>query len=394
VTAADDAVLAALAADVPLLTAALPGTGGALRAAPEDFVVDEVPAYAPSGAGDHVFVHVEKRGLTTPQLVAQLASALGVDRRDIGVAGMKDRHAVTRQWLSLPPPVTPERAAAVELADARVLAAVRHGHKLRTGHLRGNAFRLAVRGVAPGSAERARAILAQLARAPGAPNGYGEQRFGRAGDNAAAGLALVRGEGGGRGRDRRRDRLFVSALQSALFNQWLAARLADGLYATILAGDVLHKLARDARPGEAEPVRGGMFDCTDPAVDQARLAAGDLVPTGPMFGHRMRAPAAGTPAAERERAILAAAGLALEDFRRVGQLAEGTRRDAGILVGDPRVVELGPDAIEVAFTLPAGAYATTIMREVMKTTPEATPEATVGASGESSVDSRDEDSVE
>jgi tRNA pseudouridine13 synthase len=123
-----------------------------------------------------------------------------------------------------------------------------------------------------------------------------------------------------------------------------------------------------ARPRGAtgEDGRGGMFDCTDPAVDQARLAAGEIVPTGPMFGHRMRAPAPGTPAAEREAAILAAAGVTTEDLRRAGPLAEGTRRDAAVVVSATQVGIAGADAIDVCFTLPSGAYATTIMREVTK----------------------------
>ena len=127
---------------LPYLTEDLPGTGGTLRARDEDFVVDEEPAYLPSGTGDHVFVRIEKRGLATPVAVTQLARALGVKDRDIGVAGMKDRHAVTTQWLSLPPPVTPEAALAVIAEGLRVLEARRHGHKLRTGHVRGNRFRL------------------------------------------------------------------------------------------------------------------------------------------------------------------------------------------------------------------------------------------------------------
>ena len=173
--------------DLPYLTSALPGIGGVLRTVPEDFIVDEIGAYSPSGAGDHVFVRIEKRGLTTAQAVQRIARALGVNERDVGVAGMKDRHAVTRQWLSLPPPVTPEQATALALEDVRVLEAVRHGHKLRTGHVRANRFVLRVRGVGPevGDAEaRAKAILDVLARPPGAPNFYGEQRFGREGDNA------------------------------------------------------------------------------------------------------------------------------------------------------------------------------------------------------------------
>ena len=130
--------------ELPYLTADLAGTGGVLRSADEDFVVDEESAYPASGTGDHVFIHIEKRGLTTPMAVGAIARALGINERDIGVAGMKDRRAITRQWISLPPPITPEAALALAIPDVQILAATRHGNKLRTGHVRANRFRLRV----------------------------------------------------------------------------------------------------------------------------------------------------------------------------------------------------------------------------------------------------------
>jgi tRNA pseudouridine13 synthase len=338
---------------LPYLTAELPGTGGTLRTRDEDFAVDEELPYAPSGAGDHVFARVEKRGLTSPDAARAIARALGVRDRDIGIAGMKDRRAVTRQWMSLPPPVTPEQALAVELPALRILEAVRHPHKLRTGHVRANRFVLRVAGAVAAADARARAILAALAEPPGAPNWYGEQRFGRDGDNAARGKALVTGAQRP-GRDRRLDRLMVSALQSQLFNDWLAARLADGLYRRAIAGDVLHKRG------------GGLFTCDDPDTDSARLAAGEVVVTGPMFGDRMRQPADGSPAAEREAAILASHQLERGAFAAVAAIAEGTRRDAAIAIGDVAISAVDGSTLDVAFTLPGGAYATTVMREVMK----------------------------
>ena len=338
---------------LPYLTAALVGTGGVLRTTDDDFVVEEELPYAPSGAGDHVFVRIEKRGTTTVDAARALARALGVRDRDIGIAGMKDRHAVTRQWLSLPPPVAPEQALAVELPDVRVVEAHRHAHKLRTGHVRANRFVLRVRGVDAGAAERARQILAALSVPPGAPNWYGEQRFGRDGDNAARGRALVTGERP-LGRDRRLDRLMISALQSQLFNDWLTARIGDGLYRAVLAGDVLHKRG------------GGMFVCDDPATDQARLAAGELVVTGPMFGDRMRLPGNASPALAREAEVLARAAIPREAFSSVRALAEGTRRDAAVEVAGATVTAVDGSTFEVAFALPGGAYATAVMREVMK----------------------------
>ena len=346
---------------LPYLTADLPGIGGVLRARDDDFAVDEIPAYAPAGAGDHVFVHVEKRGHTTPAAVTAIARALAIPERDIGVAGMKDRHAVTRQWLSLPPPVTPEQARALVLPDIQILDAVRHGNKLRTGHVRGNRFVLRVREASPDAAARARAILALLAAAPGAPNWYGEQRFGRDGDNAARGRDLLTGATPRGKRDRRMDRLMISALQSELFNAWLRARLADGYYRCALAGDVLHKRG------------GGMFACTEPAVDTARMLANELCATGPMFGDAMRAATEGSEAATREAQILAEAGLAPGAFHAVRAIAEGTRRDASIEVGEATIAE-EPDAVVISFTLPGGAYATAVMREIMKPPPASTPD--------------------
>jgi tRNA pseudouridine13 synthase len=334
---------------LPFLTSDLPGIGGTLRARPEDFVVDEEPAYEPSGNGDHVFVRIEKRGMTPMQAVERIARAIGVNPRDVGVAGMKDRHAVTRQWISLPPPVSPDAAKALALEDITVLDVARHPHKLRTGHVRANRFVLVVRGAS--DVDTARAILERLASPPGTPNWYGEQRFGRDGDNAQKGLAIIRGERPPR--DRKLARLLVSSLQSQLFNEWLTARMRDGLYAHVLAGDILHKIP------------GGQFVCEAPEVDQARLVAGEIGITGPMFGDRMRAPAPGSEAATREAQILDGAGLAADSFASVRVIAEGTRRDAAVSVGNPSVRAVD-DAVELSFTLPGGAYATAVMREVMK----------------------------
>src|SRR4051812_48164346 len=127
-----------------LLTRDLPGTGGVLKTVPEDFVVEEIPAYLPSGEGSHTYLWIEKRGRTTDEAVRALCDALKAKARDAGTAGMKDRHAVTRQWVSVPD-VDPARALAVAVDGVKVLLAQRHGNKLKTGHLRGNRFTLVVR---------------------------------------------------------------------------------------------------------------------------------------------------------------------------------------------------------------------------------------------------------
>ncbi len=239
---------------------------------PDTFTVEEIPAYAPSGEGTHLFLWIEKRGLTTFDAIARLARALGLAPRDIGYAGLKDRHALTRQWLSLPG-VAAERALAMADADLKVLQAVPHPHKLRLGHLRGNRFEVTLTGDATeGEREALRARFEALA-ASGVPNRFGAQRFGAGGDNAAVGLALLRGER--RERDKRRRRLLLSALQSVVFNRALELRAASGDLAQVRGGDVLQKTDS-----------GGLFVTTDPAVDQPRVDRGEVIPTGPLPGGR------------------------------------------------------------------------------------------------------------
>jgi tRNA pseudouridine13 synthase len=321
---------------------------------PETFVVEEIAAYVPVGAGEHTFLWVEKRGLTTMDAARLLARLLDVDARDVGYAGLKDRNAVTRQWMSVPR-VDPERARAIAEPHLRVLEAARHGNKLRTGHLRGNRFELVV-GIEPGeeALTALRAGLEALA-ASGVPNRFGEQRFGAAGDNAAAGLAILRGER--RERDHRLRNLLLSAAQSAVFNRVLERRAADGL-AVVRAGDVLQKVAS-----------GGLFITEDVATDQRRVDAGELVITGPLPGGREKEAPAGTTAREVEDAALADVGATREEFARAGRDLPGARRPflVPLGLGDPAVQpepeRASPNGVaaRVRFSLPAGSYATVVV---------------------------------
>jgi tRNA pseudouridine13 synthase len=307
---------------------------------------------------------VEKRGRTTRDVVRELARALGVAERDAGYAGMKDRAAVTTQWLSFPAPRDPDPAALAG-EGFRVLRASRHGNKLRPGHARGNRFAVAVRGGDPG---RARACAAALA-ASGLPNFFGSQRFGAAGTNAAVGRALLLGSDDPEARRARRDRflrrLCISAWQSELFNLWLEERLRDGLFDRALDGDVMKKLDS-----------GGLFVSRDPAADGPRVAAFEIAAAGPIFGHRMRA--AEGPAAEREERILRASGVTAADLRRGGGEAEGTRRASRLRVS-PEIEDL-EGGYRVRFELPAGSYATVVLAELtgeggdLPEASEATPE--------------------
>jgi tRNA pseudouridine13 synthase len=263
---------------------------------------------------------------------------------------MKDKDAVTTQWLSFPVTKDPDPAT-LDGPGLRILEVSRHQNKLRTGHVRANVFSLVVRG---GDAARARATAAALG-ARGLPNFFGPQRFGTEGKNAEIGRALLLGPDGPEVRRAARDRflrrLSLSAYQALLFNRWLAARMADGLFAAALRGDVMKKLDT-----------GGLFDCADPAVDGPRVEAFEISPAGPMFGHKLRAATA--DALVREEALLAAEGITLADFARGGGEAEGTRRAARLRV-DVTVEDL-PEGYRTRFELPKGSYATVVLGELVK----------------------------
>jgi tRNA pseudouridine13 synthase len=320
---------------------------------PERFVVEEIAAYDPAGAGEHTFLWIEKRGLTTMDAVRRLARLLEVDARDVGYAGLKDRNAVTRQWVSVPR-VDPERARLIAEPDLAVLQAVRHGNKLRTGHLRGNRFEVVVT-LAASDEAALRARLESLAT-NGVPNRFGEQRFGAAGDNAEAGLAILRGER--RERDHRLRKLLLSAAQSAVFNRALELRAGGAGLRAVLPGDVLQKVAS-----------GGLFITEDVPVDQARVDAGELAITGPLPGGREKEPPPGTAARAVEDEALAAVSATREDFARAGRDLPGARRPflVPLTLGEPPVqpdpAPAGPEevALRLRFSLPSGSYATVVV---------------------------------
>jgi tRNA pseudouridine13 synthase len=314
---------------------------------PETFVVEELPAYLPAGEGEHVYLWVEKRDLTTLEAVNRLARVLGVDARDVGYAGMKDRRATTRQWLSVLG-VDAERAQAAAVNGLQILAVSRHKNKLRVGHLRGNRFEVVLDQPLAGEEQTLAALLADFA-AKGVPNRYGRQRFGSAGDNLAVGLEVLRGTR--REPDGRRRKLLLSAVQSAVFNRVLELRAAEGGLLAVRDGDILEKV-----------VSGGQFVSSDVAAEQARVDAGEVVPTGPLPGSHVRTPAPGTAAHALEERALAALGIASGELEEVGRVLPGARRPVVVKVtlGEPAVaVESG--GLRLRFSLPAGSYATVVL---------------------------------
>jgi tRNA pseudouridine13 synthase len=324
----------------------------------EDFVVEEVPAYLPSGAGEHVFVRLTKRDVTTLDAIRALALAAGCDPRAAGFAGMKDKRAIATQMISLQAPrgVDPQTLAArvrsIELEGVVLHEATPHPHKLKPGHLAGNRFAITVRKVARDRLDEVTLAFDHIARS-GVPNAFGVQRFGMAGDNAARALAWLRGEERGP-RDPRVRRLLWSSLQSAVFNAVLDERVREGTWATPLEGDLL-KLRSS----------GGLFVCTAVQTEEERAIRGEVSPTGPIIGARMRWPE-GAPR-ELERRIANEVLGGAFDLERTRHLGEGSRRALRMWVQDLKwqIVEDDPGheaaGVRVYFVLPKGGYATTVL---------------------------------
>ena len=401
------------------LTGRHPGVGGAIKQELEDFIVHEVPLYSPADHGEHTYFQIEKSDVSTLDAVDRIARALGVAPREIGFAGLKDRKAITRQALSVRH-VPPECVLALRISQLRVLWARRHINKLRVGHLKGNSFSIRLRGVNTTEAARRRleAIVRTVIRL-GLPNYYGPQRFGTRGDSFRVGLALLRHDhvtavrrilgfpssternprvllarhrfmnddlhgalevlptsyrterellhylarsnnnyrGGTKRLPHNVKKIYYSALQSYLFNNVLDRRLelAGGVPGRLFEGDLayLHR-------------NGAVFQVRNPQREQLRADAFELSPSGPTFGKMMPNPRGLQHQVECE--ILDRLDLKHSGFHQLmpGLHMRGGRRALRVPVKELAWEQNGSDVI-FQFFLPKGSYATTFLREVMKT---------------------------
>lgn len=325
---------------------------GTLKVEPEDFVVEEIPAYEPSGEGEHIFLWIEKRNRSSTELMQHLEQRLRASRFEIGTAGMKDKRAVTRQWVSVPARCGPD-VRRIDTREIRVLRESRHGNKLKTGHLRGNRFEIVVRDVPESALTTAETIAARL-RDDGMPNYYGAQRFGNGGETLRLGFELLTGTKTKKDVPSKKRRflvrLAISAAQSTLFNECLERRLVAGHLRTVFDGDALQKADS-----------GAPFLARSAAEEQPRLDAGGIVLTGPMFGHRMLWPK-GEPG-ERERELLMESGLVVENFAHFNKLATGTRRPYVVPLGSLEIEPVDATSLRFRFDLPSGVYATEALAE-------------------------------
>ena len=316
------------------------------RVEPEDFCVEEIPLYEASGEGGHTFLRIEKRLVTSDGVARQLAAAAGVPARDVGYAGRKDRGAVTTQWMSVPD-LDPAEAVGLVLKGARVLEAIRHPHKLRTGQLQGNHFKIRVREVDEAQEHDAREALARIL-AQGMPNRFGAQRFGHGGRNAEVGRDLLAGRRSMR--DRRKARVLLSALQSEVFNRVLEERALP--LDAVAEGDVAQVVES-----------GGLFIVEDPVIENERARSFEISATGPIFGTKMKAATGEVGRWETEimldmdipppEALTAPRGVRLPGARRALRV-----RPEGLgLVRDG-------DSLLLEFALPPGSYATVLLAEL------------------------------
>ena len=398
----------------PYLTAAVAPIPFRAKHVPGDFIVEEIPRFLPCGAGDHVYVQIEKTGLTTRHAVRLLAEALRVPAERIGVAGQKDAHAVTRQFISILG-VSPTAVERLNVPHIRILGVARHRAKLRLGDLAANRFQLRLRDIPDERLPDLDTALTVLDRR-GVPNYFGPQRFGMRGDTWKVGAALLRGNfdeavalivgrplgadpepvrearaladagrygdaarawpaayadcralcrhlaaSGGEARravlrmDRRLLGFYVSAFQAWIFNQVIAARMPD--VDKVLAGDIAVSHAT-----------GAMQVIHDPAGFASAAAACSISATGPLVGAGM-AFAEGDPGA-LERKAVASHDVTVTDLPCTGPCKCVGARRAVRFRPDRLEWETGADVhgayVELRFTLPRGCYATALLREVGK----------------------------
>jgi tRNA pseudouridine13 synthase len=403
---------------VSFLTADLPGTGGVIKLLDEDFFVEELPRYPASGVGTHTYAFIEKKGIGTREALERLGQALGVPRRVIGTAGLKDTHAVTRQWISVEH-VPPQRLEALHVPDIRVLQVTQHSNKLKPGHLAGNRFVIRLRKlVVPidQAVRTAEQVLSILARR-GVPNYFGPQRFGNRSDNHLLGKAIIDGDAehvidlfigqpdtsldsalmlearthyvegryeeayrlwpkqiperrrilksllinhGNKKRafhsmDKHLKGFFVSAYQSYVFNRVLAARMPN--IDKLLLGDMAYKHDN-----------GACFHVEDPAAEQPRCDRLEISPTGPLFGLRMTAVTG--PAGEIENPIIEQEARTEQQLRLMKRLGGvGGRRPLRFIPRNASVASAQDDFgpyLELRFEFDSGCYATTLLAEITK----------------------------
>ncbi|MCC1495571.1 tRNA pseudouridine(13) synthase TruD [Alcanivorax sp. 1008] len=315
---------------------------GILRQAPQDFQVREQLGFEPGGGGEHLWLHLRKTGVNTMDLALALAKLARLPVRSVGYSGLKDRHAVTEQWFSLHLPGKSDPDLTALPAGVELLQAVRHSRKLNRGTHRSNAFSIVVRELS-GAVESLPEKLEQIRR-DGVPNYFGEQRFGHQDNNFRRAAAWLNGEGEAPRKSSLRG-LWLSVVRSKLFNEVLAERHRLGLWNQLVDGDLL----------QPEGSRG-LFRAEDEPQAAQRIASGEVHPTAPLPG--AGGMASSSACAELELRVLQPHQALIEALAKEG--VEAARRSTRLPVTD-LYWQLEGNALRLSFSLPAGAFATTVL---------------------------------
>lgn len=322
-----------------------------LKSFPQDFIVEETLSFPLSGEGEHLYLHVRKTGANTDWVSRQLARQLGVAQRDIGYAGLKDRHAITSQWFSLPArSITQGKLDALQIEGVELIGSCQHSRKLRKGAIRHNWFTICLREVNV-EPERLAQRLGQI-RERGVPNYFDEQRFGHQRANLTAACEMF----ARRARPSRFQRgLYLSAARAWIFNQILAARIKHHNWNSVVPGDV-YWLEGTKRYFVPDP--------TDVEL-ATRLAQGDIHATGALWGE-------GELASRDDVARLeTAVATTWETFSHGLEQARLTQERRALRVLPQELTyeyEPAQQNLHLRFALPAGCYATALLREVVAAT--------------------------
>ncbi len=324
-----------------------PQVSGVIRTSPEDFQVDEVLGFDLTGEGEHVCLHIRKRNSNTAFVAKQTAKLAGVKNMDVSYAGLKDRNAVTTQWFSIYLSNKPEPDwTSLNNDEVEVLEVKRHNRKLRRGALQGNRFTLVVRNL-EGDIDSLEARL-NLVKQGGVPNYFGEQRFGHDSGNLEKARAMFAGEFKVKNRDKRS--IYLSAARSEIFNQVLSQRVANESWHQAIDGDVM-MLNGSSSVFETQLV--------DDEIKR-RIDEHDIHPTGPLWGRG--ALATHLAACDIENSVVDQYALFCEGLEKAGMKQE--RRALRLLVHEMSW-RIEDNCLEVSFFLESGAYATTVLREIL-----------------------------
>jgi tRNA pseudouridine13 synthase len=320
---------------------------GVIRSCPEDFQVDEELGFEPDGEGEHHLLQIRKRNTNTEWLARQLAKFVEIKPMDVSFAGLKDRNAVTTQWFSVRiPGLDSPDWANFNTDDYQIIRAERHGRKLRRGSLKGNSFTIKVRDCI-GDMQTVDERL-QVIKLQGVPNYFGEQRFGHHGDNLTmANMMLTEGK---KIKNRQKRSIYISAARSYLFNLVCSARVAAGTWHDAIEGDVFVLTGSHS------------FFVPEKIDDQIlkRVADNDIAPSGPLWGRGELTTTSEARALEED--VLK---TYIEWCKGLEQLGLKQERRSLWLPVDGLKWNISEQGIELRFTLPAGSYATSVLRELI-----------------------------